>query len=314
MAKFSDEKLFRFLNPTLVAKKSGLLGQGFFLLGILLIILSLARPGGNPQFQEEEVDQKGVDIMLLVDLSSSMKATDLAPSRIQATKTALKNFIDKISNDRIGLVVFAGMAALQSPLTQDYRTAKMMVDIINTDFLPLDGTAIGDAINHAMEKIGKDNQKTAVLVLLTDGENTKGADPMEAAKKAKTAGTKIFTIGVGTDNGGKIPETKSPSGFKQYMGQDVVSKLDKDLLQKIAQETGGKSFLADTSQSLMQAYAQISGLTKTEHREKKKKVKYQEYYIWLAIPGLFLLLVDLYINRRSSWWARKAKAVKNGKV
>jgi len=251
--------------------------------------------------------------MLAVDLSSSMKATDLAPSRIQATKSALKDFVDRMTTDRIGLVVFAGSVSLQSPLTMDYRTAKMMMDIINTDFLPVDGTAIGDAINFCLEKMGKENQRNGIIVLVTDGENTHGSDPEQALKKAKEAGTKIFTIGIGTPGGAQIPDGVDEKGaprVKMYNGQPVVTKLDEEFLKKVASETGGVYYSTQSSQALVNAYGDISRLTKVAHTEKKKKMKYQEFYIWLALPALGLLVLELFYGYLLSW-LRARKAQKN---
>jgi len=311
MARFSDVAIFKMLNPTLqiVGRNSGL-RLLLLLLAVILLVLALARPGGNPIFVEQEVTQKGVDIMLLIDLSSSMRAIDLTPNRMQATKAAVKYFINQISNDRVGLVVFAGSVSLQSPLTQDYRTAKMMIDIISTNFLPVDGTAIGDAIKFALDKIGKKNRKNAVMILLTDGENTKGMAPLDALREAKAAGTRIYTIGVGTTEGAKIPDGEDENGnpqFKMYMGQPVITKLDESLLRRIAKDTGGKYFPAATNESLMSAYAEISRLTKTEHTEKKKKPVYQELYIWPSLAALLLIVLEIFFGRRSAWFSSRKK-------
>ncbi len=316
MAKFSDVALFKLLNPTLqVIGRHGFLRLLFLVAAVTLLILSLARPGGNPIFVEQELTQKGVDIMLLVDLSSSMKATDLTPNRMQATKQALKQFINQMTTDRIGLVVFAGSVSMQSPLTQDYRTAKMMIDIINTDFLPVDGTAIGDVIQYGLDKIGEANRENAVIILLTDGENTKGQPPLDAVKKATEDGTRIYTIGIGTKEGAKIPDGEDEHGnprFKTYMGEPVVTKLDDQLLEKIAKETRGKYFAVETNQALTNAYGEINRLTKTEHTEKKKKAVYQEYYVYPALLALLLLLLEMFLAKRAAWLFRRKKAGEHG--
>jgi Ca-activated chloride channel homolog len=312
-ARFSDLGLFKLLNPTLAF--GGRLGGLRLLLtvtALALIILAVARPGGNPTWVEQEKSQKGLDIMLLLDLSASMKATDISPTRMQAAKTALKSFIDRMETDRIGLVIFAGSVSMQSPLTLDYRTAKMMIDIVGTDFLPVDGTAIGDALQYALEKIEPEARKSAVLILLTDGENTKGKPPVEVVTKIREAGTRVYTIGLGTPEGAKIPDGVDEKGnpkFKTYLGEAVVTKLDPQLLERIAQETGGKYFSADTSEALQQAYTEISRLTKTEHTEKKKTAVYQEYYAWPASTGLMLLLLEVLLAMRTAW--RRPKAEKH---
>jgi len=187
----------------------------------------------------------------------------------------------------------------------------MMMDIINTDFLPVDGTAIGDAINFCLEKMGKENQRNAVIVLVTDGENTHGSDPEQALKKAKEAGTKIFTIGIGTPGGAQIPDGVDEKGqprVKMYHGEPVVTKLDEEFLKKVATETGGTYYSTQSSQALLQAYTDISRLTKMAHTEKKKKMKYQEFYLWLALPALGLLVPELFYGYLLVWLrARKAR-------
>lgn len=310
-AAFAEPGLFGQMNPGVDAGRFAGARLAAFALALGLLTLAAARPAGHPEPVAEEAALAGVDIMLAVDLSSSMKATDLAPSRMQAAKEALKDFIGRLTTDRVGLTVFAGSVSLQSPLTLDYRTAKMMVDIINTDFLPVDGTALGDALTFALEKIGKENLKGAVVVLLTDGENTRGKEPLAAAAEAKAAGVRIYTVGIGTPGGAQIPDGADEAGrpkFKMYQGRPVVTKLDEETLKQIAETTGGQYFLAQSRQGLQSAYEQISRLTKTEHKEKKTSFKYREYYVWPLLAGLLLLLFDtLAAVRIPDLWRREAR-------
>jgi len=305
--KFSDPALFRRMNPELSSAVSGW-RPVLFGLGYMLLVLAAARPAGEPVPVEETLTRTGVDIMLVVDLSASMKATDLEPNRMQAAKAALKEFVGRLTTDRIGLTVFSGTVTLQSPLTLDYRTATMMMDIINTDFLPADGTVLGDALIYALEKIGKEDRKRAVIVLLTDGENTRGTEPLEAVKKVKEAGTKVYTVGLGTPGGARIPDGLDEFGrvkYKMYMGQPVVTQLDEETLKRIAEETGGRYYLAQSNQGLAQAYDEIRRLTQTVHTEKKKTYRYREYYLWFLIPALFLLILETLLA--GSKWGRKEK-------
>jgi Ca-activated chloride channel homolog len=302
LARFSDPRLFGSMNPGLRAGwgAEALRGLAFFL-GLSLLVLAAARPAGQPEAVAETASLPGVDIMLAVDLSSSMKAADLAPTRIQAAKTAVKDFIDRLATDRVGLTVFAGSVSLQCPLTLDYRTAKMMVDIINTDFLPLDGTALGDALSFALEKIGKADQQGAVIILLTDGENTRGQDPLAAAAQAKAAGVRVYTVGIGTPGGATIPDGADAAGrpkVKMYQGRPVVTKLDEETLKRIAEQTGGKYYFAQSSQALLAAYADISQLTKAAHSETKQTFKYRELYLWPLLAGLLCLLFDTFAGVR----------------
>jgi Ca-activated chloride channel homolog len=312
---FSEGSLMDRLNPDQTAGPGTVWRLGAYTLALALMVLAVARPAGRPEAVEEKLTRTGIDIMLAVDLSSSMKATDLAPNRMQAAKTALKEFIGKLETDPVGLTVFAGSVSLQCPLTLDHRTAAMMVDIINTDFLPVDGTALGDALAFALDKIGAADRKGAVIVLLTDGENTRGAPPLEAAKKAKEAGTRVYTVGIGTPGGAQIPDGVDAQGrpkVKMYQGAPVVTKLDEDLLRQIADETGGKYFYAQTSQALLSAYGEISRLTKTAHEEKKQRFRYQERYLWPLVPALLCLLFDTLAA--VGWPGRRRRQVEAGRV
>jgi Ca-activated chloride channel family protein len=297
-AEWAEQGLFRLLQPGMQAWRQWT-RAAMALAGMILIILAMARLGGDPQPVMEEEIERSLDIMLLVDLSSSMQARDLNPNRMEATKIALKTFVGRLRHDRVGLVVFAGTAAMQAPLTKSYETMGMMVDMLNTNFLPVDGTAMGDGIEFGLKKIGQDRLRHAVMILLTDGENTRGQDPLAAARKAREAGTRIYTIGVGTPNGAKIPVGEDEFGntiYRTYHGEEVITKLDAPLLEQIAQMTGGRYFPAESSEALINAYAEINRLTKGELKETKRKMRYQEHYAWFAVPALFLLLLDLLLG------------------
>ncbi len=312
IARFSEPTLFQTLNPTLRLKgKTSVLRPALMLGALMLVVLGLARPGGHPIFVEQEIGEKGVDIMLMIDLSSSMAATDLKPDRLSATKAAVRAFLDQLQHDRVGLTVFAGVPSLQAPLTQDYRTAKMMIDILSTNFMPVDGTAIGTALDFAVNKISPSRRKGAVIVLLTDGENTKGPSPNEAIAHAKKEGVIIYTIGIGTAQGAKIPDGTDERGqgrFKMYRGEPVVTKLDEALLKEMAKQTGGQYYSADSNNALMQAYNEIRRLTKKEISEKKTKAVYQEYYVWVIGPALLMLMLEMVMGRRSKWFFKHDKS------
>lgn len=300
LGQFSELALFRLLNGYLPSRGAHPGVRKILVLAALaLILLAWARPGGNPHMEMEPLAQKGADIMLLVDLSSSMNAEDIQPNRIQAAKQALRGFVDSLEGDRVGLVVFAGSVSLQSPLTLDYRALKMLFEIIHTDFLPLDGTALGDAISFGLDKMGKESRKDGIIILMTDGENTRGEAPLEAARKAKAAGAKIYTIGIGSGQGAKIPETaegKNQGRFKMYHGEPVITRLDDAVLQAIAQETGGEYFPVKDSGALSRAYQEIHRRYQKPHEEVKKRMRYDEYYVWFALPAFFLLLAALVIQ------------------
>ena len=288
--KFSDPRLFAAVNPRLVVDTpSEMARAGLVGLASLLLVLAMARPGGDPQLVEEIIAREGVD------LSSSMRATDVAPNRLEATRAGLRAFIDQIEQDRLGMTVFAGSVSLQTPLTLDHQAVRMMTDIISTSFLPVDGTAFGDALKFALDKIPESRRRGAVIVLLTDGENTRGTPPKRVVPELKKAGVRVYTIGLGTAAGARIPDGTDAAGnpkYKMYQGQPVITRLDAELLKHIASETGGAYFPAETHQALLRAYQEIGRLSKTTHREVEQQYRYTEYFPWFLFPALVLLLAE----------------------
>ncbi|MBM4082101.1 MAG: VWA domain-containing protein [Planctomycetes bacterium] len=259
---------------------------------ILLLVAALARPQSGKE--ETRITTEGIDIVLAVDISGSMRAEDLDfarhVSRVQAAKNAAKDFIKGRETDRIGLVVFASLAYTQCPLTLDYGVLLQFLDKIDIGQIP-DGTAIGSAIAASVARLKDTKAKSKVVVLLTDGRNNAGKiAPATAAQMAKAFNIKIYTIGVGT----REPFAPFPSqdffGNRVYVRQPV--DIDEKMLQEVAATTGGRYFRATDTDSLRKIYAEIDQLEKTE-AEVKTYTEYNELFPKLIIPALALLLLEV---------------------
>lgn len=262
------------------------------LLVATLLILGLARP----QFGQgrSEVQASGVDLMLAVDVSGSMEALDFTlngqpANRLDCVKAVVSKFIEARSDDRIGLVAFAGAPYLVSPLTLDHEWLKQNLDRVHTGMIE-DSTAIGSALATSVNRLRDQPSKSKIVVLLTDGMNNAGkVAPQTAAEAAKAMGVKVYTIGAGAKGEAPVP-VKDQFGNQRI----VMAKVDVDeaALKQIADETGGKFFRATDTDSLKKIYAEIDRMEKTTHQVKKFE-KYHELFAWAVVPGLMLLGLTL---------------------
>ena len=255
---------------------------------IFIFILALARPQAGQK--EEEIITEGIDIMLTLDTSGSMKAEDFAPqNRLAAAKDVLREFIKSRRNDRIGLVVFSRFSFTQCPLTLDYGTLLELLDKIDIGMIE-DGTAIGTAITNAVNRLRDSNVKSKIIILLTDGVNNAGKiDPLTAANAAKALGIKIYTVGAGKPGGAMYP-VEDPIFGKRYVHMDT--EIDEELLKKIADETGGIYFRAKDKQGLEEIYKTIGKLEKTKI-ETKEYANYTELAVFFILPGFILFLLEI---------------------
>jgi len=262
--------------------------HGMFVLRMIavsLLIVAFARPQST--LKRQNVSIEGIDIVLGLDISGSMLAQDLKPDRLEAAKNVSHEFFSGRPNDRIGLVVFAGEAFTQCPLTTDHVIMEDMLDDIKSGMIQ-DGTAIGDGLATAINRLKESQAVSKVIILLTDGQNNAGSiAPLSAAEIAKIYGIRIYTIGVGTMGYAPYP-VQTPFGI-QYQNMEV--KIDEDLLRKVANMTEGKYFRATDNNRLKEVYQEIDQLEKskidvTEFRKK------QEEYLNLAIFALILLALE----------------------
>ena len=255
---------------------------------IFIFILALARPQAGQK--EEEIITEGIDIMLTLDISGSMKAEDFAPqNRLGAAKDVLREFIKSRHNDRIGLVVFSRFSFTQCPLTLDYSALIELLDKVDIGMIE-DGTAIGMAITNAVNRLRDSNVKSKIIILLTDGINNAGKiDPLTASNAAKALGIKIYTVGAGKPGGAMYP-VDDPIFGKRYVHMDT--EIDEELLKNIANETGGLYFRAKDKEGLRGIYNTIGKLEKTKI-ETKEYANYTELAGFFILPGFMLLLLEV---------------------
>jgi len=254
-----------------------------------MLIIALARP--QTGVSEVEYVTQGIDVMLTLDLSTSMNASDLQPTRVGAAKEALKNFITGRANDRMGLVVFASRGYTQCPLTLDYPALLDFLDKSEIGMLE-DGTAIGMAIATAAGRLKDSKAKSRIIILLTDGMNNAGEiDPATAAKMAKTLGIKIYTIGVGRE-GIFQQKVKDPAFGERVV--NVRTEIDESLLTRIASITGGAYFRAQDEGTLLKIYKEIDSLEKTDIKTKVYLRK-TDWFLWPLLAALAAALMEILI-------------------
>lgn len=254
-------------------------------------IIALARP--QLALKEEEVKAEGVDIMMIMDLSSSMLAQDFKPDRLQVSKKVAKDFVDKRPYDRLGLVVFAGESFTQCPLTTDHRVVKDFLDNLQCGLLD-DGTAIGMGLASAVNRLKDSESKSKVAILLTDGVNNAGyIKPNTAAEIAQKFNIKVYTIGVGSMGKALSPISRRSDG-KYVFGMARV-EIDEDLLKNISSMTGGRYYRATTAESLEAIYAEIDQLEKTEIDVTVFK-KYSEEFRKVLVWGFGFLLLEILLR------------------
>lgn len=301
--KFGDNSLMQQLMPQRAHTKPLL---KFILITLAFVFLAVAIAGPQLGTKLEEVKHKGVDVIIALDVSNSMKAEDIKPNRLERSKQAIARLIDKLQGDRIGLIVFAGEAYTQLPITTDYGAAKLFLGSIDTDIVPTQGTAIGKAIDLAIESFtGSDSNKhNKSIIVITDGENHED-DAIEAAKEAYEKNITVHTIGMGSINGSPIPVFYNGmrTGFMQDEGgQTIMTKLDENNLQQIAEAGRGKFIRATTSDDgLGIIMKEINAMQKNEFGSKMFTDYADQFQYFIAI-ALLLLLIEFIISEKRSKW------------
>jgi Ca-activated chloride channel family protein len=258
------------------------------MLTLIFLIIVMARPQSS--LQRKKVNIEGIDIIMALDVSGSMRAMDLKPNRLEAAKKVAQEFINQRPNDRIGLVIFSGEAFTQCPLTTDHQVLKNLFKPIHSGMIE-DGTAIGDGLATAINRIKDSKAISRVIILLTDGVQNRGAiDPVSAAEIAKTYGIRIYTIGVGTK--GEAPMPVQTAFGEQIMRVPV--EIDEDVLKKVAEVTDGRYFRATSNKSLEEVYQEIDKLEKSKIDVDIFQNKYEEFLPFgLIALGLFLMEILL---------------------
>lgn len=276
---------------------------------ILIAISSLILAIMNPQIGSklEEVKREGIEIMVAIDVSNSMLAEDIKPNRLESAKQAINNLINKLYNDKIGIILFAGDSFLQLPLTTDYSAAKLLLSTVSTDLIPTQGTAIGSAIQLAMDSFTEESKSGKALIIITDGENHED-DALSMAKEANEKGITITTIGMGTEEGAPIPLMRNGQRvdfIKDREGNTVVTKLDAAMLSQIASTANGGFLRASNAGvDLKEIIDEMQDLDK-ETFESKVFTDYEDrFQIFLAIC-LFILVLEFFISNRENKFIKR---------
>jgi Ca-activated chloride channel homolog len=282
----------------------------FILLAIVLIVVGLARPQFGAKL--EKVKREGVEIIIALDVSNSMMAEDIQPNRLERAKRAISRLTERLSNDKIGLIVFAGDAYVQIPITTDYSSAKLFLSAINTSIVPKQGTAIGSAINLASKSFTPSGESSKAIIIITDGENHED-DPVEMAKIAQKNGIIVHTIGMGLPQGAPIPMINA-SGQKDFRrdksGQVVVTKLDEKTLQEIAVSGGGKYIRANNTEVGINAiFDEINKMQKTE-LESRVYSEYNDQFFYFLLAALALLAIEFFVLERKNKYLKKVSLFK----
>jgi Ca-activated chloride channel family protein len=281
---------------------------------LFLAFAALVIAYANPQMgsKYEKIKRKGIDLIVALDVSNSMLAEDVKPDRLQRSKQFISRLLEKLQNDRVGLVIFAGHAYTQVPITIDYSATKLLLNTVNPSMVPTQGTAIGEAIEMAMRSYNTEDKKHKALVIITDGEDHE-PDALETVEEATKQGIVIYTIGVGDPKGAPIPEYRDgvQADFKRdKQGNIVLSKLNETMLQQIAVKGNGKYYrMVSGTTELDQLVTDISGMEKKE-QEERVVTDYESQYQYFIIFALILLTLEFIISERKSTWLQTGKLFK----
>jgi len=290
--KFGDETLVRQLMPSWSGSK-GWVKIILFSLAFFFFVIGISRPQIGAKLSEHKTS--GSEIMICLDVSNSMLAEDYSPNRLDRAKLAISRLADKLSEDRLGLIVFAGTSFVQLPITTDYVSAKMFLNSVSTESVPIQGTAIGDAITTAIKGFSMQSEHSRAIVVITDGENHED-DPVSAAKQAAELGIKVYTIGVGSSEGQPIP--MNGELLKDRDGNIVVTRLDEDTLKEIASAGQGAYVHAGNEEFGLNPI--IDELKKMEAEEFNSVVfeEYDEQFQYFLAIAFALLVIEMLIGNR----------------
>jgi Ca-activated chloride channel homolog len=302
LALFGDSKLLKELMHS-YSKGRTQIKNVLIILIFTLLIIGIANPQVGTKM--EEVKREGVDLMIAIDLSNSMLAEDIKPNRLEKAKLAISRLIDKLEGDRIGLIVFAGEAYVQLPITTDYSAAKLFLSTVNTNIVPTQGTEIAKAIDLSVQSFDMENVQNKAIIIITDGESH-DEKAIESAQQAQELGIFAHTLGMGLSKGGPIPiynKYGNQTGYrKDREGNTVVSRLNESLLQEIASAGAGVYVRANNSKAgLATLFEEINKMEKKEI-STMMFTKYKDRFQLFIGFALLLLLADLILlSRRTNW-------------
>lgn len=301
LERFSSPKMLQYLVPSISTGKPVF---KFILFRTAVFFLTIALV--NPQIGSKmtEAKQEGIDLMVAIDVSSSMLAEDIKPNRLERARRGISQLMERLAGDRLGIIVFAGDAYVQLPTTTDFSAARMFLNTINTDIVPVQGTSIGAAIDLAIESFDYENGAQKAIVVISDGEDHEAA-ALDAAGRAAEKGVIIHTIGMGTVQGGPIPlfNGRQQVGYKKDKnGNTVVTRLNERMLQDIATAANGQFVRASTSEmGINVLLEEIDKMNKTEFGTTTYAEYEDRFQAFLAIALVLLLIETMLTNKRSKW-------------
>ena len=296
LEQFGDAELMAALMPN-ASRVRPIVKFCILMVALTLLIIAAARP----QFGQSERTEKrqGIEAIVALDISNSMMAEDVAPNRLERAKQMLSKMMDNMVNDKVGLVVFAGDAFIQLPITCDYVSAKMFLNSITPSLIKTQGTAIGQALATSIRCFGEQSDASRAIILITDGENHED-DAIAVAKRAKEEGIKVMVVGIGKPEGSPIPVPGTNNFMKDRQGNVVVSKLNEEMCREIAQAGGGIYVRCDNTNTAMRALQKELDTLATQEIETQVFTDYNEQFQSFALIALLLLVIDFFIFNRKN--------------
>ena len=297
LAEFGDPALVIELMPNASRVRPNV-KFSILMVALVLLILAAARPQYGQR--EQTVKRQGIEAIIALDISNSMLAEDVAPCRLDRAKQMLSKMIDQMVDDKVGLVVFAGEAYTQLPITCDYVSAKMFLNSITPDLIKTQGTAIGAALNTAIQSFGsEETDASRAIILITDGENHED-DAAAVAARAKEMGIKVMVVGIGKPEGSPIPIPGTNNFRKDRQGNVVVSRLNEDMCREIAKAGNGIYVRCDNTNTAMRALQKEIDTLATTEIETKVYTEYNEQFQSFVLVALLLLVIDFFIFNRKN--------------
>ena len=292
--RFGDEALVAKLMPS-YSKAKAWVRTSLFSLAFFFFVIALSGPQVGAVLKEHNT--KGAEVMIVLDVSNSMLAQDYSPNRLERAKLAISRVVDKLRDDRLGLIVFAGNSFVQLPITADYVSAKMFLNTISTESVPVQGTAIGEAINTAIRSFSSQSDKSRAIIVITDGENHED-DPVAAARQAAEMGIRVFVIGVGSPAGKMIPV--GGDYLRDKNGEIVVTRLDETVLNDVA--SAGKGLYVRAGNSEFGLNPIIQEIRKMDDEQYNSVVfeEYDQVYMYFLSVALFFLVLEMLVGDRKS--------------
>ena len=304
ISKYFDTNTIKFLSPE-ISKSKPLLKFILISIALLMLVISLVNPKIGTELKT--VKREGVDIVFAIDVSKSMLAEDIAPNRIIKSKRIVSELLNNLGSDRVGIIAYASTAIPVLPITTDFSSARMFLESLNTDMLSSQGTSISEAINLSKNYFNDENQTNRVLCVISDGEDHE-IQNNNLSDIAKESGITIISIGVGSPNGAPIPIKENDivkSYKKDDKGEVVITKLNENILKDMATQTGGIYFKGDNTSLVVNSIVdELKEMDKQEF-ESKQFVSFKDQFQWFLIVGLFLIILDVLVFERKTYWLDK---------